>query len=276
MSDSNWGARDTVFFVVAAIAVLSIVGYGIWGVSALHTKEAIKAGQRAGQYTKDTEQQIFEACTVAELSIMRDCVTKKIQASEENQRAAKDLVAQDVTARWTFGVFWLGLGSSALSILGLYFLAANLAEIKHQRGISQQALDTMATQSQQNAALLAETKASNKIASEQHRPWIKLEFTSLRVAIRKIDQNQVQFEFPVRVMNVGELPAQNLCCATSISIVPHRSFINTHDAVKEAHKNAQFLRDNHLGVTAYPKEPAPVIVSATFECRRRDCFQRLA
>lgn len=110
-----------------------IVGFGIWEISAVNTKQAISASQRASQYAKDTDQQILEACTVAELSAMRECVTEKVKASEENQRAAKDLVAQEDVAEWTFWILFIGIIGTGVTGLGLYYLAANLEEIREQQ-----------------------------------------------------------------------------------------------------------------------------------------------
>lgn len=114
------------------VALAFIIGYGIWGLSALHTKDAVGASHRASQYSKDTEQQILEACTVAELSAMRACVTQKIQASEENQRATYDLVAQNDVARWTLWILVLGLVGTILTVVGIHYLRANIKQRKYR------------------------------------------------------------------------------------------------------------------------------------------------
>jgi hypothetical protein len=141
MSDSIWRNSNRIVAAVTCAVLAAILLCAVWQISALDTKESIAASHRTSQYAKDTEQQITEACTTVELEAMRECVTKKVQASEENQRAADNLVAQNAVARWTFWMLVLGLGGTALTGAGLYYLAANLDEMREGRKLTNAALN---------------------------------------------------------------------------------------------------------------------------------------
>jgi hypothetical protein len=67
---------------------------------------------------------------------LHKCIAEIVKASEENKRATYDLVAQNVTARWTFGMFVLALIGTLLTGLGLYYLQANLREVQKQIAVT--------------------------------------------------------------------------------------------------------------------------------------------
>ncbi len=220
MSKSNWGNETRIVVVATCVFLAAISLYAVWGMSALHTKETISASSRASQYAKDAEQQILEACMMAELSAMRECVTEKIQASEENQRAAYDLVAQNDVARWTFWVLVLGVVGTGMTGVGLYYLAANLDEMRESKVLTNKALDAA------NEA----NSISRQNAYNQIRPWIDFEAKITRVEqrFREHDGNSYPdwaVYVDVTIKNIGGSPTQ-------INIYRCESFLNAEEAKK--------------------------------------------
>ncbi len=204
MSDSNWGARDTTFYIVITLLLALVAGYGLWELASLHSKEAAKAEQRSSQYAKDTEKQILDACNMTELSALRQCVTERVQASEENQRATKDLVAQDVTARWTFGMFWLGVTGSLLSLVGIYYLRANLDEMKGGREDAQAAI----------AAANNANQISRETGRDQSRAYVFVNAAELYF----LSESEPKVTVLLSVKNNGSTPAKWFCVRSAVDI----------------------------------------------------------
>jgi hypothetical protein len=193
MSGSDRGTND--HFVIGCLVFLglAIIGYGIWGLAVLDTKESISASQRASEYRRDTEQQILEACAVAELTAMRECVTEKVQASEENQRASYDLYAQNAVARWTFWMLILGLAGTGITGVGLYYLAANLNEMKEQRALGQKAIDAA------NEA----NNVARDMGQAQVRAYLHIESATIRFS-------EWLMTIEPKIVNTGQSPASQI------------------------------------------------------------------
>ncbi len=141
MTKNSWTVEERVVAIAVVVFLLGSLLHAVWNVSSLNTKEAVTAELRNLKHSADVSRDIQEGCDVASLPIMKECVFRRILNDAENQRAELDLIAQNATARWTFWMLVTSLGSTAISFAGLYFLAANLLEMRKQRTLSQQSAD---------------------------------------------------------------------------------------------------------------------------------------
>ncbi|MBL8903901.1 MAG: hypothetical protein JNK83_11485 [Rhizobiales bacterium] len=158
MSDSNWGPITTAVNVALAIAVPCLILLAVWNISASNTEEAVTASYSAREYAANTENQIADRCTMTDLSALQACVNEIVKTSYENQRADYDLVAQNAVARWTFWLLILGIVGTVLTAIGVFFLQANLSEMKQQRAISKSAAD---------AAIISNTLQSQALQQDR-------------------------------------------------------------------------------------------------------------
>jgi hypothetical protein len=224
-SESDWGMRDQFIKCTVIFFFLAAMGWTVWEVSALNTKEASDASHRASRYAKDTEQQIIEICTVSELTTMRECVTEKVKAGEENQRAVHNLAAQNAVANWTLGMFVLGFIGTGLTGFGLYYLAANLSEMQEQRAVTESALH--------------EAREANSLTRTDQRAWVTIDVKFLGpVTVRGDGMWSVRLVLVIK--NVGKTPAHDL----AINVLILNAFNNTSAAYEKFFADTRGMRQS--------------------------------
>ena len=170
MSDSNWSKRGAdlaqwggglVTFIVCLIVT--------WLIAAQYGEDRGYAEAKAKHAANSYSEEIKSACDGFAGPELTRCSHQVQKSAQEAERAEYDLQAQREVALWTS---WMMLASGAgilLTMVGLYFLAGNLVEMRKQREASEKGIQAAEASAQasrgQTRAYLSFTGGEYQISS---------------------------------------------------------------------------------------------------------------
>jgi hypothetical protein len=206
MSDSNrsdrgalvaqWGGGIVTFIVFLVVTWLVGAQYGQY-----HGYQEAKSESAANTDANEVQN----ACAGFAGPELVRCSYEVKKSAEQAQHEQHDLEAQRQTALWTG---WM-LGASGtgilLTIVGIYFLNANLEEMRSQRLISEGSLK----------ATLSAVEHARDIGKKQMRAYIGIEYGEIRVC-RAGKPATVR----IRYQNTGATPAKDIRGSFSVSLAP--------------------------------------------------------
>lgn len=177
------GGRGNITTLVGLAFVFSlavcVIGFA-WTVSARQATHTEQGRQYAKGYAESTESRIARTCTGAEPLSIRQCVAEQISASRESQRAEYDLSAQQSMADWAAVMAALTLATFIATAIGVWFVKRTLDT----------AFDT-----------IREAQISNKVNSDNVRPWIGIRCTVTKL---EIGAGALKLNYIVSFENYGQ------------------------------------------------------------------------
>ncbi len=198
MSDGNGGKITGVVTALFLVLSIGLTALAIWDAAVSHTEDAIGARQSAREYAENAKKQIAESCVGSEPVALRECIQKIVEATDENERAENDLVAQKDMARWAFFLLIASIVGTALTGVGIWFVRENLIEMRLARKIGDEAVST--------------AQDANKIAREnihaENRSWLKVE--PINIGPVKFENGRIRLEVTFQAKNIGRNPAINV------------------------------------------------------------------
>ena len=144
--------------------------------------------QRTNEYARDTQTNINRSCVGVDGAAQAECISKIIEATNEHQRAERDLTAQQEMARWSLYMLITSALTITITAIGVYYVRDTLLVTRTAM------LDT------------------RQIGEAQVRAYLGFEVISGDVAAGK------QLKFQVRITNHGQSPAQAVAVASNTMI----------------------------------------------------------
>lgn len=186
----QWGGGFVTFILCLVVTWLIAANYGEYNG---YTKA--NSENSAISYSNLVQ----EACAgFARFDLVR-CGYEVNKSAKESERTEINLQAQKELSLWTYWMMWASGGGIVLSMVGIYFLAANLNEMKHGRSLTERAVKT--AQDQVTASLDA-----NEIARNDQRPFIYIG----GIQNNRRDENSVynHLVWTFQITNHGRTPAK--------------------------------------------------------------------
>lgn len=184
--------------VIVAVGLISVYETGF---SRGHTVGEYKAS--ANHYANEANQEIADQCLGQEQVAMAQCIQEIVEATNEDQRAERDLVAQIDAARWNLGALIIAILGSGLALLGTFLIHETLRTTR----------DTANEAKKANFAAVAaanEAKEANRIMRSESRPWVFIEQNVMCEFIHQEGGEQCTFWWKYNLVNKGRMPAHNI------------------------------------------------------------------
>lgn len=184
MSKCNW-------IIAVALGLVLPIAFGVAGYQLGRGIGELR-GEREAQsqnYAEHTGYQIQRSCFELDATAQTECIERIVDASNENQRAEKDLIAQSEMSTWAFWMLWATLVMAATTAFGVYFVWRTL----------------MATQDM--------ARETTRIGEAQVRAYVTIEDANIAPHPR---QNHVSWEVDFIVRNCGQSPARRLRATVKI------------------------------------------------------------
>ena len=156
-----------------------------------------EANQRHREYSRNTEYPARNSCLILPFQHQADCIAEARHKARENERQEQDLVAQRVTAVWTFIMGSAAVIGMGLSAVGVFLVWTTFHATKEGNRDSKQAA----------ADALAHAKEDTTI---DQRAWMQAEIT----ARAQIIGGNLYVIFSFYGSNVGKTPALQIKIAT--------------------------------------------------------------
>ncbi len=127
MSDRDW--RTPTAFVVFGALALTAFWFAAWDTATVLTEQRVRNEQATQAYTEQTIQRIQNECgSDLDTLAVRSCLSEIIQADNDNSRAERDLNAQEVMARFTRIMGWVGVLGIFVGCGSIYLIWQTLRE----------------------------------------------------------------------------------------------------------------------------------------------------
>lgn len=176
--------------VIGLVTALLALGF-VWSISAHQTRHTVEAEYRAQERAERTVDDIQKACVGIEQPTLLECITQQIEAGRDDQRAERDLSAQERMADWAFYAMLAGLGTLAMTGVTVYFIRETLEATREAVEDTSNATEAMI--------------AANKIADEAARGWVTVSIEKIGPLIRGQDQ-RLHVTVKYCLKNVGGSP----------------------------------------------------------------------
>jgi len=124
MSDRN-GSDDRAILALAFVvfsAIFALIGYS-YGVEEGQSTHAENYAESHKSYAAD---KIESTCVGMDAPLMRKCIQEAVEASVEQQRAEKDLAAQQNMAKWARWLLGLAIFTAAVTGFGVWYVRDTL------------------------------------------------------------------------------------------------------------------------------------------------------
>ncbi|BAK65342.1 hypothetical protein SLG_06670 [Sphingobium sp. SYK-6] len=261
MSGGNRRKRITpleAFFCILALLGLCAV---IYATGRAYGIEAGRNQVTAREHYERAKKDALEACAGRQSSALAECVTKAIEAAQEQSESRQDLYAQQDMAKWAFLMLIASVATLALSAVGVWFVKKTLDAT----------LDAVEDTGKATNAMLVQ----NEIAANAQRPWIFINIDLLSCTL--IERRGIKLGFKVQFRNTGQMVAENF--HSHVSLVPMDSHLAEH--IKEwfdQFEANEVVEDRAIipgDVTEWSSEASHAIESMPWNTRvgfRKDCY----
>ncbi|MFI0848481.1 hypothetical protein [Mesorhizobium sp. IMUNJ 23232] len=194
MSDSTRHRRIAakligVFAVLVAAAVcVAVVLYG----RGKQVEYNWEADRRHQEYTRNNEYQARDACLVLPLVHQANCIAEARHKARENERQEQDLVAQRVTAVWTFLMGCAAILGVGLSAIGVFLVFTTFKATREGVESAKASADAALDQ-------------ARDLQLQQLRPYIHFESGSFKISVS--DKSEFTCSSVITIKNSGLTPA---------------------------------------------------------------------
>ena len=192
MSNSDWRKYAKIVGLASAaflaLALIYGAGYFTGDLSGYYAGDADRA---ANQYPGDTQRMIDDCFKLPSRPATVKCVSEASASARENQRAEKDLVAQQDMADWAWWVMVIGVLQFFATIATLGFVKLTLDAT----------LEAVKDTGDATKAMLRQ----NELTEATQRPWLSV--TIEAVGPHRIEENALHIGFQILIKNSGPMPA---------------------------------------------------------------------
>ncbi len=198
--------RRVVAAVVIGTALFGPPGIFWLATSLGHEERSQERADAGATYARYAEQQEYCARDgVLPGPQMTACIVERARAQTEYEQTQADLRAQQEVAVWTGGVFGLGVIGWLVSIVGIWFLYANLQMLQRQINREQLASDEQAVQFQRQ---LDKMEDANAITRKNGRAQIRAypSFKALYLRVPKWGSGDDRIRIVASIQNSGQSP----------------------------------------------------------------------
>ena len=130
MSDSNRGNGTKIVGGITLVIILFLSIMLIYSSGRKHGEAIGEYSANADTYARHTQEHIKDCLTLAEDGSKTKCIIDEIEASNEHERAEKDLVAQTEMALWALGMLVVSTLMMLVSALGVWWIRDTLVETR--------------------------------------------------------------------------------------------------------------------------------------------------
>jgi hypothetical protein len=183
--------------VFCFLAILGLIAL-IYAVGSLNGKQGEQRYAPPHAHAQNSKDDIERACLRANPADVIECVTERVEASEETARTEQDLTAQQRAA-------WAALIGAGFSLLSLLVSGLGLWAL----------LETI----KQGRTALKATREAIDAEKYGQRAWMCYENFSVDF-VEGNDQSAVGLRFLTRWQNCGQTPALNVRIYTELRFVP--------------------------------------------------------
>lgn len=145
------------FCVVLALLILAAV-YGTGRLKGIAESEYERSSDT---YASHAEQSIQERCLLLEPVAKANCIREVVEATREDERSERDLIAQSDMALWAFWMLVVSSITAAITGIGVVYIRSTLIKT-----------------GETNQAAVAAAEAANetnRIMRAEARPWVSIE-----------------------------------------------------------------------------------------------------
>jgi hypothetical protein len=133
----------------------------------------------------------------------------KADTKRENERADRDLIAQEGMERWAFGMIVVATVSTILSVVGVILIWRTLVHTRRAADAAWNAVDD-------NSKAIAAMLVSNQIAKDAQRPWVSIE---VEITESQFFKEMARISYVIRFKNIGKTIADNLLTVSECHFV---------------------------------------------------------
>lgn len=174
------------YFPVIGLLLVLIIAYGL---GTLRGQENVRRGLEPHRHAMAAADRIQTYCASRKSADFLDCITERIEKSEEVSRTEQDLTAQQQAAWGSMISAGSALSTVLITIIGLTWIKATLN----------------ATQETARAAIDA-----NRISNEQNRGWLSVELLDIGPVTKSVMGSIISVEIRYKLRNAGQSPVTNL------------------------------------------------------------------
>ncbi len=131
MSNSDRSTGFKVVTVLTAILIASLVAVFLYDSGRKHGEALGEYSANSDTYARNTQEHIKECLALPEDGRKSKCIVKVVEASNEHERAEKDLIAQTEMALWALGMLVVSTLMMFVSALGVWWIRETLAETRN-------------------------------------------------------------------------------------------------------------------------------------------------
>lgn len=139
--DIKSNLTGSIIFLAGGAATLFLLGVLVWSFSASYTRAQMRTERHTAYYADEAVRLLKERCAHTDPGIVAPCVTAILSAQHENQRAESDLSAQTQMANWAFWLLIVTLGSTGITLAGIWFVRENLIAVRTANASAREAYD---------------------------------------------------------------------------------------------------------------------------------------
>lgn len=153
-------------------------------------------------YARHAQEDIQERCLLSEPVAQAECIREVVEATREDERAERDLIAQSEMALWAFWMLIVTGVTAAVTGIGVYYVRSTLM----------QAGET-------NRAAVAAAEAANeanRIMRAESRPWISIDQNVMCDFIYEEGSDRCNIWWQYTLTNKGKMPAHNISVSWGI------------------------------------------------------------
>ena len=127
MFDGNWRKGNTdLGFIIAGLIVASFFLIGAFYSGTITGYIGGHKDYNSAQYSTHANKQIEKTCLLLEPSAMAECIRIIIEATNEENRSERDIVAQETMALWALGVVIISGFGLVVTGVGVWFVGHTL------------------------------------------------------------------------------------------------------------------------------------------------------
>lgn len=126
LNRDEFGNFAPYIIVVIGLAIVFIFAFEV----ASSRERARYEQQRTSKYADDAEANIRRTCISVDYSTQAECIRQVIETSNEQQRAERDLSAQQEMARWAFYMLVVSSAGLVITAVGIYYVRNTLVETR--------------------------------------------------------------------------------------------------------------------------------------------------
>ena len=202
MSVSERGLTFKIVTAVSTATIILLILTWVYDTVRLVGTTRSEYERHSDAYAHQAQEDIQERCLLIEPVAQVECIREVVQATREDERAERDLIAQSEMALWAFWMLIVTGVTAAVTGIGVYYVRSTLM----------QAGET-------NRAAVAAAEAANeanRIMRSESRPWIAIEQNVKCDFIYEEGGSKCEIWWEMTLTNKGKTPAHNVSITEGI------------------------------------------------------------